>query len=227
MTTYQNPILTVDTVLLALFGDRVKVALMQRTNPDEPEFGKLALPGGFVRIHEGQDNDTQDAMLRVLRDKLGFVPSRLEQVFTQSGRTRDPRGWSASVVHVALHTPDVLQQLADEGKVQLFDVVPQLALPDNLAFDHAELVAQAVDRVRAKAAYTTIVAHFLPRVFTFTELHQAFEVVCQRAVNPANLRRKIDVANVLKESKMLHSIGRPAQGYTLRKDIHFFDRQVA
>ena len=81
--------------------------------------------------------------------KLGFEPAHLEQACTESGPARDPRGWSASVVYLALHAADALQPLADDGRITLHDIE---ALPA-LAFDHNRLIALAAQRLRAKSAY--------------------------------------------------------------------------
>ncbi|MGY0523141.1 NUDIX hydrolase, partial [Pseudomonas aeruginosa] len=77
------------------------------------------------------DADTDQTARRVLREKLGFEPAHLEQACTESGPARDPRGWSASVVYLALHAADALQPLADDGRITLHDIE---ALPA-LAFD--------------------------------------------------------------------------------------------
>ena len=94
------------------------------------------------------DADTDQTARRVLREKLGFEPAHLEQACTESG-PRDPRGWSASVVYLALHAADALQPLADDGRITLHDIE---ALPA-LAFDHNRLIALAAQRLRAKSAY--------------------------------------------------------------------------
>ena len=123
----------------------------------------------------------------MLREKLGFEPAHLEQACTESGPARDPRGWSASVVYLALHAADALQPLADDGRITLHDIE---ALPA-LAFDHNRLIALAAQRLRAKSAYTSIVAHLLHDEFTIPQVQAAFEAVTGHRMNAANFRRKI------------------------------------
>lgn len=227
---FKTPILTVDAVILSLVDGRLMLALMQRS--EEPCAGQLALPGGYVHADPdaGQvDASTDAAMLRILHSKLGFRPSHLEQVCTASGPRRDPRGWSASVVHLALHHQDVVLPLVEAGKVELHEVLPRLRLKArSLAFDHLQLIEAALARLKAKARYSTIVAHLLPRVFRMADLQAAYELVTGAPTNKDNFRRKVLEEGVLVESALIrHSGGRPAQGYSLREELAILGRQIS
>ena len=220
---FDRPDLTIDVVLLTLLGDKLHVALMRREN--SPEEGKWALPGGYVHVQE--DADAEEAALRTLRAKLDFVPKHLEQVFTEANANRDPRGWSASIVYLALHEPTTLTELATDRGLQLFDAEDDGAnLPADIAFDHASLVQKAVSRLRAKAAYSTLVAHFLPEQFSLADLLGVYEAVLKIKVNSANFRRKILEQDVLQPTEHLFSSGRPAQGYCLKQELAYFDRGI-
>lgn len=227
---FKTPILTVDAVILTLVEQRIMVALMQRS--EAPCSGQLALPGGYVHAdpESGKvDASTGDAMLRILRSKLGFKPSHLEQVCTASGPKRDPRGWSASVVHLALHHQDAVQPLVDAGKVELHEVIPNFSLKARgLAFDHQQLISTALARLQSKATYSTIVAHLLPKVFRMTDLQAAYEIVTGSPTNKDNFRRKVLDEDVLVEAQLIrHSGGRPAQGYRLRDELAMLGRQIS
>lgn len=111
--------------------------------------------------------------------------------------------------------------------MQLFDVEDNGAhLPTDIAFDHAKLIQMAVQRLRAKASYSTIVGHLLPETFSLTEMQTAYEALLGIKVNPANFRRKILEMADLEPAEMLHSSGRPAQGYRLARDLAYFDRPL-
>lgn len=225
---FRTPILTVDAVILTLIGGKLIVALMKR--PEAPFEGRLALPGGYVHAdpEAGKvDASAGDAMLRILRDKLSFKPSHLEQVYTETGPKRDPRGWSASVVHLALHHHEAVQPLVEAGKVELHEVLPRLRAR-GLAFDHELLIEAAVARLRAKATYSTIVAHLLPKVFRMADLQAAYEIVTGAQTNKDNFRRKVMDEGVLVEAELIrNSGGRPAQGYSLRDDLALLTRAIS
>lgn len=215
---YERPILTVDVALLTLIDGRLHVALTTRSAA--PYENAYALPGGYV--HVNSDADTGQTARRVLQDKIGFTPSHLEQAFTESGPTRDPRGWSASVVYLALNDPESLSPLIDAGRIQLYDVAELPAL----AFDHAHLIDLAVQRLRGKAAYTSIVAHLLPADFSIPELQAAFESIIGRRVNSANFRRKILETGALEETVLVYKAYRPSQGYRLVEQITDFGQNL-
>jgi 8-oxo-dGTP diphosphatase len=115
--------------------------------------GLPALPGGFV--HAQEDADTEMAARRVIRGKIGFDAPYLEQLFTFSGAARDPRGWSVSVAYYALIPWSLLE------RSQAAEALPVDALPP-LPFDHPQIVAKAVERLRRKATYSSLPAFLLP-----------------------------------------------------------------
>lgn len=221
---YERPDLFVDIVLLTMIEGRLKVALYPREK--EPDAGKWCLVGG--QIHTNEDADITAAALRTLRTKLDFSPRYIEQVGTEGSNSRDPRRWSATVVHLALNSPDVLAELVESRGMKLFDVEDDGAhLPDVMALDHRKLIKMALERLRSKASYSTIVGHFLPESFTLAEFQAAYEAVLGTIIHPANFRQKILRMDVLEPTVMLHSSGRPAQGYRLTRDLAYFDKQLA
>lgn len=62
-------------------------------------------------------------------------------------------------------------------------------LPE-LAFDHAEIVAYALSRLRAKTEYAAVAHRFLGPVFTLGRLRSVTEAVLGQTVDPANFRRQ-------------------------------------
>ncbi|MFT4232101.1 MAG: hypothetical protein QM606_04890, partial [Leucobacter sp.] len=62
-------------------------------------------------------------------------------------------------------------------------------LPE-LAFDHAEIVAYALARLRSKTEYAAVAHRFLGPVFTLGRLRAVTEAVLGATVDPANFRRQ-------------------------------------
>ncbi|WP_028549679.1 NUDIX domain-containing protein [Paenibacillus sp. UNC451MF] len=62
---------------------------------------------------------------------------------------------------------------------------------DGLAFDHAKIIAYALERLRGKVNYTDIALHLMPKLFTLTELQQVYEVILDKELLKAAFRRKV------------------------------------
>ncbi|QTH42627.1 NUDIX hydrolase [Cohnella sp. LGH] len=62
---------------------------------------------------------------------------------------------------------------------------------DGLAFDHAQIIAYAIERLRGKVNYTDIALHLMPKLFTLTELQQVYEVILDKELLKAAFRRKV------------------------------------
>lgn len=184
MKHYEDPLALVDVALFTIQDGRLSLLLATRKNRDEPFFGAPALPGGV--IHTDEDEDAQDAARRVVRTKLGIDPPYLEQLYTFSGRLRDPRRWSLSVAYYSLVPEQVLEETLVEG----LEFVPVERIPE-LPFDHNAIAAMAVRRLRNKSTYSSLLTFLLPPEFTIPELHAVYEQVTNSPTNIAAFRKKV------------------------------------
>lgn len=123
---YRNPFLTVDIIIRV--GHRT-VVLIERKNPP---YG-WAIPGGFVDYGES----VETAARREAREETGLTVEELEQFRVYSEPNRDPRHHTVSVVFTAVaHGTPVAAD--DASRVRVFKAEE---LPENLAFDHARILA--------------------------------------------------------------------------------------
>lgn len=212
---FDRPLTTVDLVVFTLHQDQLKVLLVQR--PDqaaEPFPNAWALPGGFVDVH--RDASLEACAQRKLKEKTGVDTPYLEQLGSWGGATRDPRGWSATHVYFTLlpSTGVTLQEGGNSQDAQWFPV--DAGLPQALAFDHADILRTAVQRLRAKVEYTSLPAHLLPQPFTLPQLQKAYERVLGRAVDKSAFRTRMLAAGFLEEAGPM-DVGAPrtAMGYCL------------
>ncbi|MDG4551318.1 MAG: NUDIX domain-containing protein [Candidatus Contendobacter sp.] len=215
---YPQPLVMVDTALFTIRDERLRLILTRRKEP--PFEGLFALPGGFV--HAQEDADTEAAARRVIRGKIGFDAPYLEQLFTFSGAARDPRGWSVSVVYYALIPWSLL-----EGN-SAAEAFPVDALPP-LPFDHGQIVARAVERLRGKATYSSLPAFLLSAEFTMNELHRIYEQTIGARLDKASFRHKILGQDIIEEIPNRFRTGahRPAQLYRLSsKVLTAFERKI-
>jgi 8-oxo-dGTP diphosphatase len=182
---------TVDVVLLTVHEGRFSVLLVRRAG--HPDRGKWALPGGFVE----PDEDLDVAALRELGEETGLAElpqaMHLEQLRTYGAPGRDPRGRTVSIAHVAF-LPDIPEPTAgSDADMARFWPVAELERGHGpaLAFDHVRIVADGVERARAKIEYTPLAAVFLEEPFTLTDLRATYEEVWGIPQDPSNFRRKV------------------------------------
>ncbi|MFE7564119.1 NUDIX domain-containing protein [Kitasatospora sp. NPDC057500] len=63
--------------------------------------------------------------------------------------------------------------------------------PIELAFDHARILTDGLDRARAKIEYSPLATAFLPHDFTIPELRAVYEAVWDEKLHPGNFHRKV------------------------------------
>lgn len=198
---YEHPFLTVDGVLLRVNNGHLEVLLVQRND----EFGGWALPGGFVPI----DRLATDILLEKVEEKTGVSGFYFEQLKTYDGLNRDPRYRVVSIAYIC-----ITNRVSDHGdwfrvdgnKLVRGETSIQLS---QLSFDHGQIIADAIDRIRGKLWWSDISRYFLNETFTIRELivlYQLFEG------KRDNFRRKI--APFLEATGVMsRSGGRPAELY--------------
>ena len=213
---FPRPLVTVDVAIFCVIEDALQVLLVRRPpEPADPFPGKWALPGGFVDV--ARDKTLLDCAQRKLREKTGVSTSYLEQLGSWGGADRDPRGWSATHAFFALIPGQgvALQKGANAQEVEWADA--ESAARKRLAFDHSDILAAALARLRSKVEYTSLPAFLLDEPFTLPQLQRTYEIVLGRPVDKSAFRKRMLDSAFMEEAGMIDgAFGRPAMGYRLR-----------
>jgi 8-oxo-dGTP diphosphatase len=201
----------VDVVIFTLREDDLHVLLIKRRR--SPFEGMWAIPGGFVGVGESLEK----AALRELEEETGVRDVYLEQLYTFGDPGRDPRGHVITVAYFALVPTTALDPSAGSDAVEA-RWCSVYNLPA-LAFDHADILSYALERLRYKLEYTAVGFELLPETFALSELQAAYEVILGEKLDKRNFRRKVLGAGVIEETgKYRAGEGRPAQLYRFRDD---------
>ena len=175
----------VDLVVLTVRTDELCALVVRRGVP--PYRGRWALPGGFV--HE--DEDLHEAARRELAEETALEPSvHLEQLASYGAPKRDPRGRVVSVAHLALAASLPEPRAGTDAADARWRPVSALE-GEGLAFDHAQILADGVERARAKLEYSPLATAFCESEFTVAELRRVYELVWGAELDPRNFHRKV------------------------------------
>lgn len=181
---YERPALTVDCVVFGLGEEELEIMLVERGA--QPYKGRWALPGGFVRLDEG----LKTAAMRELEEETGLENVYLEQLYTFGDNlNRDPRERVVSVAYYALVRSEDHRATAatDAVDARWFTVTQH----PPLAFDHEEILATALARLRGQVRYKPIGFELLPEKFTLTQLQFVYESILGQKLDKRNFRRRV------------------------------------
>ena len=184
---YDPVAVTVDVVALTIRDGELQVLLVRRG--EWPYRGSWALPGGFVRARA--EEDLAQAAVRELAEEAGpeLRAAHLEQLGSYGTPGRDPRMRVISVAYLVF-APGLPEAHAGTDAADA-RWTPVAALPVPLAFDHAAILADGLERARSKLEYTLLAAAFVTEPFTISELREVYETVWDEKLHPGNFHRKV------------------------------------
>jgi 8-oxo-dGTP diphosphatase len=204
-----------DVVALAPDGGGGNLTPMVLTvrRPRPPFEGGWALPGTMVRSGE----DLEAAARRILAAAGLPRPRHLEHLATFGAPDRDPRGRVVSVSYLAL----VPQPAPVGGAARWCSAFA----PPTLAFDHEQILASALQRLRGKLSYSNVAYGLLPEDFTLSELQRIYEAVLGGQLDKRNFRKKVLAVSMVTEAPgQRRGPHRPAQLYRFsRRELTVLD----
>ena len=171
------------------------------------------MPGGFVEPTE----TVAQAAARELEEETALRDVRLVELGCFSRPGRDPRGWVVTVAHLGLVCADQLvnaragDDAADAAWLDLIiepgggfrlqhgsalihrggafgeDPPSSRPLAGSLAFDHGDILASAVERLRDRVG--ELAFELLPQPFKLAAARRAFEAILGEPVDPEVFNR--------------------------------------
>jgi 8-oxo-dGTP diphosphatase len=207
---HQQVYLTVDLAILTVRENLLHALVIERAN--EPYRGHAALPGGFLRPGE----DLPQAAERELAEETGLdgTALHLEQLAVYGAPDRDPRGRVVSVAYLAI-APDLpIPTAGSDARSARW--APAATVRGTLAFDHAQILDDAVERARIRLEFTTLATVFCGPTFTIGDLRNVYEVVWNTPLDPRNFSRKVTHTDGFIQptgTKRTPDTGRPASLY--------------
>ena len=211
-------LISVDLVAFRLSdSNRLQVLVSQLPTASQPQ-----LPAG--RIEPAHDYCLEDTARRQLSRLTSEPATYFEQVVTIGDNRRDSRGWSLTVVYYVLLRPGNDQSLTSDAR--WLDIVHgQPEVP--LAYDHSQLVMEALERLKNKIQYSALPVYLLPEVFTLADIQTVFSIILTKAPPMRSIRNRFLNSDLLADTgKKRHGSNRPATLYRVsnRSGNWLFDR---
>ena len=143
---WPRPMVTADAVVFKFASGKAEVLLIKRGH--EPFKNQWAIPGGFVGI----DEELEDSAVRELFEETNLIGIKLEQLHTFGRCGRDPRGRQITIAFIGIAEKGTSQIKAgdDADEASWFDIEK---LPENLAFDHKEVLDYAISHLKEKSIF--------------------------------------------------------------------------
>lgn len=220
---YASISITVDAIVIGVAKDTtdnyrkldrqsLKILLVKRQQ--YPYKDCYSLPGGFV----GEKEIFEDTLRRVLAEKTGLTDIYSEQLYTFGSVERDPRMRIVSCAYISL--VDICRTKIKGAEWFAIEDIAGM----ELAFDHNQIIEEALKRLRGKINYTDIVFHMMPPEFTISELQEVYELILAKKLLPAAFRRTIS-EKLEDTGKMTSNAGhRPSRIFRYKKAAK--DREV-
>ena len=123
--------------------------------------------------------------------RLTVGAAHLEQLASYGDPGRDPRMRVVTVAYLALAPEMPLPRAGTDAAEARWVTVGDVLDGDVLAFDHQRILADGVERARAKLEYTPLAAAFCPPEFTIAQLRRVYEIVWGTSLDPRNFHRKV------------------------------------
>ncbi len=184
--------ITTDCAIFGFQDNQVKLLLVKRSVEPYKDFWML--PGGIM--NEG--STLEESVNEVLFELTGLQNIHQKQVKIYSDVNRHPVKRVVTVCFYALIKPENHSIIA---KNYISEVMwcPIDQLPE-LGFDHRQLAADALSKLRSNLELDLTFADLLPEKFTLKELQDLFESILEQSLDRRNFRKRILQLNLVEST---------------------------
>lgn len=172
----------------------LQVLLIKRDT--EPHKNLWSLPGGLILADEGLLDSAKNVLLR----KTGIKNVSIEQIGAFGDVKRDSRSRAISIAYMALVNSETIEkEFKEDIKESKWFWIKDLEdvnivsedgeVIEQLAFDHKEIIKDALGILIHKVGYTNIALKLLPELFTIKEAQLVYEAILDKSI--LNFRRKL------------------------------------
>ena len=210
-------LLSVDCIIFGFDKEGLKILLIKRDFA--PEKGKWSLMGGFLNKSESLNG----AAIRVLNRYTGLQNIYMEQLYAYSEVDRDPVDRTISVAFYALinienHDTDLIK----DHEAEWFSISKM----PKLIFDHDEMVAHAVRRLRYRTSTKPVGFELLPEKFTMRQLLELYEAILDKELDKRNFISKINSLDILIKLNEKDMLSSRKGSYLYKFDKEKYDAQL-
>lgn len=188
---YPHPAVATDSVVFGYDGKQLHILLIERG--EGAYKGSWALPGGFIRMDETADEGAR----RELAEETNVRNVYLEQFHTFTAVDRDPRERVMSIAYFALVRKSDYNIIGGDDAAKA-DWFPIDKLPP-LAFDHAEIVEMAKQKLQDTLRYKPIAFKLLDEKFIMSELQKLYELINEIKYDRRNFQKKMLATGFIEE----------------------------
>ena len=191
-SNFPKLLVAVDAIIFGFNENEHDLKLLLLKRNFQPEKGNWSLMGGFVAPDESLDSAAQ----RIVSQLTGLDNVYMEQLYAFGDLNRDAGGRIISVTYFSLlkinEHDSALVKKHGASWISLTE------LPE-LIFDHKEMVAKALRKLRIRARTQPIGFELLPIKFTIPQLQRLYEAIYQIPFDKRNFRRKLLAMGLLEK----------------------------
>lgn len=232
------PHLTIDCVIFGYHDQQLKILLSKNAFLND-----WCLPGGYIERGE----TLQQAAERTIVDRSGIRNLFLQQfrAFGDPNRTLyqefDEEQWLLLTGLPLKKDNWLLDQTVSIGFYAITDFLKSVPATDilsvqcgwfdlahlpPLAFDHNDIVAEALKTLRVQLYHSPIGYNMLPEKFTLAEIHTLYETLSGRKFDVSNFAKKLVLLGILEKLNEHRSIGGYRSPYLFKFNKKKYDQAL-